>query len=91
MKKMIAFLTAVLVFAAIFSAVRQYRRKKGARQHRKTQIQESAPVVVLEDMEQELPEDHYAFPTQSLADPSDIRYTDVPVCRRRIMCCCLKM
>lgn len=79
MKKMIAFLTAVLVFAAIFSGCTAVpSEKKGQDNIEKTQIQESAPVVVLEDMEQELPEDHYAFPTQSLADPSDIRYTDVP-------------
>lgn len=79
MRKMIAFLTAVLVFAAIFSGCTAVpSEKKGQDNIEKTQIQENVPVVVLEDTEQELPEDHYAFPTQSLAVSSDIRYTDVP-------------
>lgn len=79
MRKMIAFLTAVLVFAAIFSGCTAVpSEKRGQDNIEKTQIQENVPVVVLEDTEQELPEDHYAFPTQSLAVSSDIRYTDVP-------------
>lgn len=79
MRRVTAFLTAVLVFAAIFSGCSAAPSKEmGQENTEKTQDQESAPTVVLDDMEQELSEDYYAFPTQSLSDPSDIRYTDVP-------------
>ena len=79
MRKVTAFLTAVLVFAAIFSGCSAAPSKEmGQENTEKTQVQESAPTVVLEDTEQVLPEDQYSMPTQSSADPTGVRYTDVP-------------
>lgn len=77
MKKLIALLTAVFVLATAFSGC-SAETPQSAEGTEESQLQPDESVRSLDNEEQATPEDNYEFPEQSLADPNDVRYTDVP-------------
>ena len=79
MKKIIALLTAAFVLAAAFSGCAEKTpQSTGEDSAAMPQTQASTQTLPSESAEQTSLEDNYEFPSQSLSDPSNIRYTDVP-------------
>ena len=81
MKKIIALLTVALALTAVFSGCAETTPQSAdsaAMPQTQTEAQTEAQTMPSESVEQTLPEDDFDFSSQSLSDPSDICYTDVP-------------